>query len=77
MLVRDALAATGRVAVAKVVISNKQHLALLMPYGPALVLNLLRWGGEIRSWDALELPHQGVEAAGLEPRRYDDGPAID
>lgn len=66
-LLREALAETGRVAVAKVVISNKQHLALLMPCGPALVLNLLRWGGEIRSFDALELPPQGVAAAGLKP----------
>ena len=66
-LLREALAATGRVAVAKVVISNKQHLALLMPCGPALVLNLLRWSDEIRSWEALDLPPQGVEAAGLKP----------
>ena len=64
-LLREALAETGRVGVAKVVISNKQHLALLMPCGPALVLNLLRWGGEIRSWEALDLPPQGVQAAGI------------
>jgi DNA end-binding protein Ku len=64
-LLREALAQTRMVGVAKVVISNKQHLALLMPCGPALVLNLLRWGGEIRSWQALELPPQGVKEAGL------------
>ncbi|MDM0118066.1 Ku protein [Variovorax sp. J22R133] len=64
-LLREALAATRKVGVAKVVIANKQHLALLMPCGPALVLNLLRWGGEIRSWEALQLPPQGVEAAGI------------
>ncbi len=64
-LLREALAATKMVGVAKVVISNKQHLALLMPCGPALVLNLLRWGGEIRSWSALQLPPQGVKEAGI------------
>ena len=64
-LLRESLAETGRVGLAKVVISNKQHLALLMPCGPALVLNLLRWGGEIRSWEALDLPPQGVQAAGI------------
>ena len=64
-LLREALADTGRVGVAKVVISSKQHLALLMPCGPALVLNLLRWGGEIRAWDALDMPPQGVQAAGI------------
>jgi DNA end-binding protein Ku len=64
-LLREALAQTGMVGVAKVVISNKQHLALLMPCGPALVLNLLRWGGEIRSWQALELPPRGIKEAGI------------
>ena len=66
-LLREALAASRKVGVAKVVIANKQHLAILMPCGPALVLNLLRWGGEIRSWEALELPPQGVDAAGIKP----------
>ncbi len=66
-LLREALAASRKVGVAKVVIANKQHLALLMPCGPALVLNLLRWGGEIRSWEALQLPPQGVDAAGIKP----------
>lgn len=64
-LLREALAASRKVGVAKVVIANKQHLAILMPCGPALVLNLLRWGGEIRSWEALQLPPVGVQAAGL------------
>lgn len=64
-LLREALAAARKVGVAKVVIANKQHLAILMPCGPALVLNLLRWGGEIRSWEALQLPPQGVAAAGI------------
>jgi DNA end-binding protein Ku len=64
-LLREALADTRMVGVAKVVIANKQHLALLMPCGPALVLNLLRWGGEIRSWQALELPPQGIKEAGI------------
>jgi DNA end-binding protein Ku len=64
-LLREALADTRRVGVAKVVIANKQHLALLMPCGPALILNLLRWGGEIRSYEALQLPPSGVKEAGI------------
>lgn len=64
-LLREALAETRMVGVAKVVISNKQHLALLMPCGPALILNLLRWGGEIRSWQALDLPPLGMKEAGI------------
>ncbi len=36
-----------------------------MPSGPALVLNLLRWGNEIRSWENLDLPAEGTKAAAI------------
>jgi DNA end-binding protein Ku len=61
-LLREALKQTGKAGIAKVVIQAKQHLAVVMPCGPALVLNLLRWGGEIRSWEDLNLPPQGAKA---------------
>jgi DNA end-binding protein Ku len=64
-LLREALKQTGKVGIAKVVIQSKQHLAVLIPCGPALVLNLLRWGGEIRSWEDLTLPPQDAKAAGI------------
>ncbi|HEU4459080.1 MAG TPA: Ku protein [Methylibium sp.] len=58
-LLREALIAAQRVGVARVVIQTKQHLAVLVPAGRALVLNLLRWGGEIKSWEDLTLPPAG------------------
>jgi DNA end-binding protein Ku len=58
-LLREALKDTGKAGLARVVIHSKQHLAVLLPCGPALVLNLLRWGGEVRSWDDLGLPAAG------------------
>jgi DNA end-binding protein Ku len=58
-LLREALKETGKAGLAKVVIHSKQHLAVVLPCGPALVLNLLRWGGEIRSWEDLQLPPNG------------------
>lgn len=64
-LLREALKQSNKVGIAKVVIQTKQHLAVLIPCGPALVLNLLRWGGEIRSWEDLKLPPLGAKAAGL------------
>ncbi len=64
-LLREVLLKSGKVGIAKVVIQNKQHLAILMACGPALILNLLRWDDEIRSWEDLDLPAQGVKAAGL------------
>ena len=67
-LLRDTLLQTQRVGIARVVIQTKQHLAVLVPSGPGLVLNLLRWGADIRSWAELDLPPEGAKAAGLSER---------
>src|SRR5690606_37333410 len=64
-LLREVLRKTSKVGLAKVVIQTKQHLAILMACGPALILNLLRWDDEVRSLDELNLPAQGAKAAGL------------
>ena len=64
-LLREALFKTRRVGIARVVIQTKQHLAALIPSGPALVLNLLRWGDEIRSWENLSFPAEGTEEVGI------------
>ncbi|MYN13445.1 Ku protein [Pusillimonas sp. TS35] len=64
-LLREVLRSTGKVGIAKVVIQTKQHLALLMPCGPALILNLLRWGDEVRTWEGLGLPAEGSKSTGL------------
>jgi DNA end-binding protein Ku len=66
-LLREALRKSNKVGVAKVVIQTKQHLAVLIPCGRALVLNLLRWGGEIRSFEQLNLPPLDAKAAGIKP----------
>jgi DNA end-binding protein Ku len=67
-LLREALLASGRVGLARVVIQSKQHLAALVPSGPALVLDLLRWGDDIRTWEDLGLPEAGPQAAGITER---------
>lgn len=67
-LLRETLQRAGRVGVARVVIQTKQHLAVLVPSGPGLVLNLLRWGADIRSWEDLPLPSENAKAAGLTER---------
>ena len=67
-LLREALKRSNRIGVARVVIQTKQHLAVLVPVGPGLVLNLLRWGADIRPWDELPLPAEGAKSAGLSER---------
>ncbi|MEO5660345.1 MAG: Ku protein [Polaromonas sp.] len=67
-LLRDTLLQTQQVGIARVVIQTKQHLALLAPLGAGLVLNLLRWGEDVRSLEGLDLPPEGAKAAGLSDR---------
>ena len=55
-LLREALAATGRIGIAKVVIRTRQHLAALKPLDDALVLNLMRFHGELVDLAELDLP---------------------
>ena len=67
-LLRETLLNTQRIGLARVVIHTRQHLAALVPSGPGLVLNLLRWGSDIRTWDDLALPAEGAKATGLTDR---------
>ncbi|MBT9568586.1 MAG: Ku protein [Thiobacillus sp.] len=64
-LLREILQKHGKAGIARVVINTRQHLAALIPVGPLLVLNLLRWGDEIRSSQSLTLPPEGLKAAGI------------
>ncbi|MES2183159.1 MAG: Ku protein [Pseudomonadota bacterium] len=55
-LLREALVKSGKIGLAKVVIATKQHLAALVPMGDVLVLDLLRWGDEVKTTEGLSLP---------------------
>jgi DNA end-binding protein Ku len=87
LLVR-ALEETGKVAVAKVVIRNKQHLAAVRPYEGVLLLETMYYSDEVRRPEALDgdlgaakLQKAEVEMAkslvenlsgSFEPEKYDD-----
>ncbi len=62
-LLREAMASAGVIGIARVVLHTKEHLAALVPSGPALVLNTLRWSNDLRDVDALNLPAEGAKAA--------------
>src|SRR5438105_1756914 len=55
-LLLETMKRTGKVGIAKVVISTRQHLAALIPAGDELVLELLRWSDEVRDVAGLPLP---------------------
>jgi DNA end-binding protein Ku len=56
LLLLETLRRTGKVGLARVVISTRQHLAALVPAGDGLVLELLRWSDEVRDTAGLPLP---------------------
>jgi DNA end-binding protein Ku len=53
-LLRKALEATGRLAVAKIALRDREHLAALHPTNGALMMNTLHWPDEIRSTEGLK-----------------------
>jgi DNA end-binding protein Ku len=62
VLLRDALAARGKIGIARVVISSKEHLAALKPQGELLVLELMHFAYELV--DASEVRHPNAPPAG-------------
>ncbi len=61
-LLRETLIETGKVGIANVVLRNKQHLAVVMPLGKALVMNTLRWADEVRGVEYLEMKDEALNA---------------
>jgi DNA end-binding protein Ku len=53
-LLRQALQATGKMAIAKIALRDKEHLAALHPNGKGLLMNTLHWPDEIRTADGLK-----------------------
>jgi DNA end-binding protein Ku len=55
-LLREALAQSGKVGIAKVVIKTREHLAAVKPLGKALVLELIHFAEELADPNELNLP---------------------
>jgi DNA end-binding protein Ku len=67
-LLREALARSGKVGIAKVVIRTKQYLAAVLPRNGVLVLELLRYAHELRDPGELELPGDDLRGLGVSER---------
>lgn len=53
-LLRDALRDTGKVAIGKIVIRTRQHLAAIIPRDEYLVLEILRFSHEVKEVEEME-----------------------
>lgn len=62
VLLRETLKRTGRVAVSRVVIRAREHIAALTVRDNALVLVLLRYADEIRDMGELNLPSEDLKS---------------
>ena len=64
-LLRDAMKRAGQVGIANVVLRARQYLAAVIPSGPALVLELLRYPAELRDPTDLHLPAEDAKKLGV------------
>ena len=85
-LLRCALEKSGKVGIAKYVIRNREAIGVVKPMGDILVLDQLRFSGEIRQTDGLRVPDVEIQERELnmalalieqltdefEPDRYKD-----
>ena len=55
-LLRDALAKSGKVGIARVVIRSREHLAALKPNGTALLLEIMHFADELVDVEDLNIP---------------------
>jgi DNA end-binding protein Ku len=56
VLLREAIAASGKAGIANVVIRSRQHLGAVIASGDAILLALLRYQQELRNLDEFDLP---------------------
>jgi len=65
-LLRDALKKSKKVGIARYVLHNHEHIAIIKPYQDVLVLNQLRYSDEISSIDEIVIPSDKASPKELE-----------
>jgi DNA end-binding protein Ku len=58
VLLRDALAETGKIGIAKVVIKTREHLAAVKPQDEGLMLELMHFASELKEVDEFKRPRE-------------------
>jgi len=67
-LLRDALIDSGRVAIARVVIRSREHIAAVKPNGEALVLELMHFADELVEQKSFDFPALNETVADAEKK---------
>src|SRR6185312_15168185 len=71
VLLREAIAESGKAGIAKVVIRGRQHLAALIAQGNSLVLELLRFHQELIDLKEFDLPTGDLRTYGVAKKEID------
>jgi DNA end-binding protein Ku len=71
VLLREAMAESGKVGIARVVIRTRQYIAALVPEKSALVLSLLRYHQEIRPLKDFDIPSGTPAAHNIRPKELE------
>ena len=71
VLLREAMAKAGKAAIARIVIRTRQRLCMIVPFGDALVLDLLRFDQEIVPEKALDLPGRDLKRYRVSAKEVD------
>ena len=71
VLLRDTLEHERKIGIGQVVIRTKQHLVALVPEGPVLVMNVLRYASEIKGLEGLDVPPKTSKAVGVSARELE------
>lgn len=71
VILREALNRTGKVGIAKVIISTKEYLAAVSTFENALVLHLLRYEEEIRKLADFDVPAEDYKKYKVNPKEIE------
>src|SRR5437588_5372539 len=71
VLLREAIAKSGKAGIAKVVIRGRQYLAALIPQGNAMVLELLRFHQELIDISEFDLPNGDLRSYGVQKKEIE------
>ena len=70
-LLRETLNQSGKIGIANVVIRTRQYVAALIPYKDIILMNTLRYSGELRDTDDLDVPSGNLKEVGVSPREVE------
>ncbi len=64
-LLRETLKRTGKVGIAKVVIRTREYVAALISHGPVMLLDVMRYGYEVREASEVDVPSEDLKKLGV------------